>query len=68
MEKTIQDIIKEHEENNTPIGDVGYCEYCYRVFPLDQLIEDEIWINGSQRSMLFCSKEHSAYCQMGAEG
>jgi hypothetical protein len=68
MEKTVQDIIREHEENNTPINDVGYCEYCYQVFPLDQLIEQEIWINGEKVRKLFCSKQHAAYCQMGAEG
>jgi hypothetical protein len=68
VKKTIEDIIREHEENNTPIDDVGYCEYCYQVFPLDQLIEDEIWINGQRRSMLFCSTAHAGYCQMGAEG
>ena len=68
MEKIIQDIIREHEESNTPIDDVGYCEYCYQVFPLDQLIEEEVWINHQQQTKLFCSKEHVAYRQMGAEG
>ncbi len=68
MEKTIQDIIREHEENNTPIDDLGYCEYCYHVFPLDQLIEEEVWINGRKVTKLFCNKQHAAYCQMGAEG
>jgi hypothetical protein len=68
MEKTVQDIIREHEENNTPIDDVGYCEYCYQVFPLDQLIEREIWINGEKVRKLFCTTQHASYCQMGAEG
>lgn len=68
MGRIVADIIKEHEENNTPINDVGYCEYCYQVFPLEDLIEDTIWINGERRKMLFCSKQHAGYCQMGAEG
>lgn len=68
MERTVQDIIREHEENNTPINDLGYCEYCWKVFPLEQLIEEEIWINGRKVAKLFCSKKHAAYRQMGAEG
>jgi hypothetical protein len=68
MIKTVEDIIKDHEENNTPIDDVGYCAYCYRVFPLDQLIEETVWINGERKNELFCSKAHAAYRQMGAEG
>jgi hypothetical protein len=71
MERDIMDIIKEHDENHDPdepIENVGYCEYCYQVFPLEQLVEKEIWINGSRRKMLFCSEKHAAYCQMGAEG
>lgn len=68
MDKTVQDIIREHDENNTPIDDLGYCEYCYQVFPLDQLIEEDVWINGSRQTKLFCSRAHAGYCQMGAEG
>ena len=71
MERDIFDIIKEHAENSDPdepIKDIAYCQYCYEVFPLEQLIEETIWINHERRQMLFCSKEHAAYCQMGAEG
>ena len=68
MEKTIQDIIREHEESNDPIENVGYCEYCYQVFPLDQLILEVIWENGQRKEKLFCSKAHAGYYQMGAEG
>jgi hypothetical protein len=68
MEKTVQDIIREHDENNTPIDDVGYCEYCYEVFPLDRLVEEVIWENGERKTKLFCGKRHAAYYQMGAEG
>jgi hypothetical protein len=71
MERDIMDIIKEHAENhdpNEPLKNVGYCAYCYQVFPLEQLIEKEIWVNGSRRKMLFCSDAHAAYRQMGAEG
>ena len=56
------------KEENEVLENVGYCNYCYRVFPLDQLIEEEVWINGVRKTELFCSKEHAAYRQMGAEG
>jgi hypothetical protein len=47
---------------------VDYCEYCWKLFPIDELIEEEIWINGRRAKKLFCCKEHASYCQMGAEG
>jgi hypothetical protein len=55
-------------EKKEVLENVGYCEYCYEVFPLDQLIEEEVWINGRKVTKLFCGKKHAAYCQMGAEG
>lgn len=67
----VYDIVKGRIDNtdpDKPVENVGYCEYCYQVFPLELLIEETIWINGERRQMLFCSKEHAAYRQMGAEG
>lgn len=61
-------IIKNENEKSEVLENVGYCEYCYQVFPLDQLIEETVWINGQRQTKLFCSKAHAAYRQMGAEG
>lgn len=48
--------------------EVANCPYCGKELPTSEMVREDVWVNHGRYHMLFCSKQHAMYYQMGAEG
>lgn len=59
---------EKETKTETVKKETARCPYCNKELPINEMVAEDVWVNHGRYHMLFCSKEHAAYYQMGAEG
>lgn len=58
----------EVKADNCTVVETSTCPYCNKEMLISEMVAEDVWVNHGRYHMLFCSREHAMYYQMGAEG